>query len=1136
MIISDLAVRYRIPVFFLSAVVFVVGMACYRSLPLESAPDVNIPNVFVTTTYRGVAPEDVEQAITIPIEKKLKGISGVKKISSISSEGLSQINIEFQSEIPIEEAKLRVKDKVDLAKADLPKDLEDDPVITEINFSELPILQLALAGPCGIQRLTQIAEDLKEEIEGIRGVLEVEIVGHVKREIQIQVFPDRLALYGVPFTTLQAVIAGENQNVSGGSFRTPEGSYQLRVPSEFKSLEELESLVLSIGPRGPVYLRDVAKVVDGIQDRTSVSRLDGEPAVTLLIKKRIGENIVTIVDAVHAVVEKARPTWPAGTKVTSLMDRAKDIRLMVEDLENNFASGLLLVISVVCLALGLQNALVVSLSIPLSMLITFILLKALGITLNMVVLFSLTLAMGMLVDNAIVITENIYRFTQQGVPKIEAAMRATSEVAWPIIGSSATTIAAFLPLLAWTGIMGGFMIFLPKTVILTLTSCLFVSLVMSPAFAAVFLKPGKPSWATLSEGWQNGGEHPLLSGGGCILEGYRRLLRGALRMHGGVVLFAATVMIACFLFWLLRVGLQTPMEFFPSIEPHTAYINLKMPEGASLAYADAIIQETAIRLFAPEAGSEQEREGKIPRLQYAEAITPKVHEAKRSRRRYESPSFLPNIEHILESASTAMGQSMFMLNLPNHLAIQFVKLEERTEPTSQTLQTIERRLKSIAGAEIRVEKAEEGPPTGAPIHLEISGDDFSVLGKIASAVKAQLETVEHLRNIRSDLVQGAPTIRVEVDRKKAAFLGLSSDAIGFALKAAINGIVVSTFREGDEEYDITVRIVEEARPLIETLRNLLLPSPKVGLVPLTTVASIHYAGGMGSITRIQHRRTVTIKADVDETKTTSVAARSYVQSLLAKAFDPHRSSLSLPPGYRITFTGEFEFQKESEDFLSWAMGIAILLILFLLVLQFNSILRPCIILTSVLLSFSGVFLGLGLARLPFNIIMSGVGVISLAGVVVNNAIVLVDYTIQLMKRGMSRDDAIVAAGATRLRPVLLTAITTILGLIPMATGTSFDFHTFQFVFESESTMWWRSMAIPLIFGLGIATLLTLVVVPVLFRLEESIDEVADIPRRLFHSLVAVWWRPFDRLYGTHYADRGKTAERISTADNGEILP
>jgi multidrug efflux pump subunit AcrB len=1076
-IISDTAVTNRISVLVLAAMILVFGMYSYSTLPRESSPDITIPYVFVSTYYKGVSSSDIESSITTQIEKKLKGLDQVKKIQSVSSEGLSQINIEFLPGTDIDDVLQKVKDKVDESKNDLPTDLEIDPQVFEVNFSEMPIVVYLLNGNCGIPCLKKIADDLEDDIEGIPGVLEVDVTGGMEREIRVEVDPDKLTYYRIPITAFEQVLSAENQNTSGGVITLGEGRYQLHIPGEFENPEEIYDLVISSHEGHPIYLKDVARVVDGFKDETSRSRLNGKDAVSLSIKKRIGENIIEICDKIDTLIASHQKQWPKNTQITKVMDRAKEIHLMVADLENNIISGLILVIVVLLFALGLRNAVLVSLAIPFSMFLSFIFLQALNITLNMVVLFSLTLALGMLVDNAIVIVENVYRYMEQGVPRIEASMKATSEVAYPVLGSTLTTLAAFFPMIFWPGIMGEFMKFLPITLVITLLSSLIVALVINPALCAYFIKiPGNVEARAIdADEISKSGEKPIEIKG-LLLNSYHRFMRGALNYRLTVIGMAFTILFILFQIWMFYVGAEKSVEFFPPIDPKDAYVNVEMPEGADLEYIDRIMKKIEIAITGHAGNTNDPQKFNIS--DYGNAYVLHPHEKSRGGQ-FMGPSDLPSVEHIYIKAVETTGSSIFDNNSPNHIGVQFLDFEDRLSPSVADLDIIRNRVKYIPGAQITVQEAQEGPATGAPINIEISGDDFQTLGSISRQIREILQNVPHIMDVQDNYTEGIPTIKISIDRQKAALCDLTTNWIGHTLKTAFNGLDVSTYREHDEDFDITVTFGESDRQKAGILKKLMILSPAGQLVPLTTIATIDYSGSVGDIVRINHERVITVKANVDETKIPGPVARQQAEERL--------QSLALPAGYKMKFTGEFEDQQESQQFLSRAFVIALFLIFLILVTLFNSVTQPVIIMTSVILSLGGAFLGLTVIQSPFGIIMSGVGVISLAGVVVNNAIVLIDYTNKLIERGISVSDAVISAGATRLRPVLLTAITTVLGLLPMVTGVSYDFHRMAMSYASDSTQWWQSMSIVVIFGLLVATLLTLIVVPVLYSLFFSMN-------------------------------------------------
>ncbi len=1101
MIVSDTAVKKSTTVGVLAVLLIIFGIYCYKVLPRESDPDVTIPNVFISTSYRGVSPTDIETTVTIEIEKKLKGLDGLKKIKSVSSEGLSSINVEFVTGTDIDKAIQDVKDKVDEAMGDLPSDLEEDPSVFEVNFSEMPIVVFSLSGTCGLPCLKDIADDLKDEIEGIAGVLEVEVTGGLEREIRIEVAPEKLAYYGLTIDSFQTKVRSENSNTSGGNIQLGKGRFQLRVPGEFKTPEEIYGLILTTYNGEPVYLKDVARVVDGFKEETSRSRLDGREAVNIAVKKRSGENIISISKAVDKIIAEDQLSWPGGTEITKVLNKARDIEMMVADLENNILSGLVLVLIVIFFVMGIRNAILVSMAIPFSMLLSFTILYLMGITLNMVVLFSLTLGLGMLVDNAIVIVENCYRFMEQGADRVEAAMKATSEVAYPVIGSTFTTLAAFSPMLFWPGIMGEFMSYLPLTLIITLASSLFVALVINPAMASIFMKVKKRDRRhSENEGkTANGIEKPVVIKG-FLLTNYSRLLANALEKPLTIIATGFCILILLFQGWLLAVGLEKPVEFFPEIDPKGIYVNVDVPEGADLDYIDKIIQRVEFAVAGKTVLNEQNSTG-AP-MTVAEALAPKEYE-KPNGETYFGPSDLKNIKTVyMKGVVTAGGGSSFAANTPNHVGIRMLELDERWRSSHDTVADIRERVKDIPGGKITIAMEEEGPSTGAPINIEISGDNFAILGSIAKKLKDILVQVPHVKDVRDDFVEGIPSVQVVVDRQKAALFGMTTDMIGFALKSAYNGLEVSSFREGDEDYDITVQLEESNRKVVDILHELMLPTPSGQMVPLSTVARVTFAGSIGDINRINNERVVTVKANVDETKIPGPVARAQAAEFL--------KDFPLPSGYKITFTGEFEFQKESEEFLTKAFLVALLLIFLVLVTMFNSVSQPFIIMTSVILSLGGAFLGLTLFKSPFGIIMTGVGVISLAGVVVNNAIVLLDYTNRLRSRGYALKDAVISAGATRLRPVLLTAITTILGLIPMITGVSFDFRKGAISWVSESSQWWQSMAVVVVFGLIVATFLTLIVVPTLYFFFER---VTIVRRDMAQKIKKIYWKPYPFLAG-----------------------
>ncbi len=1029
MIVNRAAIQRQTTVLAILLFLVIAGLYCYLTLPREAEPDITIPYVFITTTYEGVAPEDMEKLITIPIERKLQGLSDTEEVRSTSSEGISTVSVKFRPGTIIDDVLQKVRDKVDQAKADLPPDLPDDPVIREVNLSEFPVIRVVLSGPFSLRRLKVLAEEYKDRIEAIPGVLEAKLTGGLDREIHVEFDLDRIAAYNMPFSSLIAAVSKGNVNMPGGSMDIGQGKYSVRVPEDFKHPSEIFSIVAFVRNGKPVYLRDVATIQDSHKDPLTMSRFDREPSVTLAVQKRSGENIVRVCDDVRNVVAELAPQMPPSLKVHLITDQSKYVRRMVSELENSILSGLLLVLSVILVFIGGRSAVFISLAIPYSMFITFSILTALGVTLNMVVLFSLVLAVGMLVDNGIVVVENIYRHMQQGKSRLDAANFGTDQVAWPIITSTLTTVGAFLPLLFWPGIMGEFMRFLPMTVIAALSGSLFVALVINPVLSARY-QTVKAVVGPVTEDEEVMRRQPL------VKRAYRGILGWALDHRVVVVLVFIAALggsAAAFAIW------GKGIEFFPAVDPESAYVFIKAPVGTNLEASDKLVQEVE-----------------------------------------EILKEYPDIEHTVANTGSVGGDIFSQGGTGTHISrvtMDFKDFRERTRPSPEVIKEIRARvLEAIKGAEVQVEEEKHGPPTGAAVNLEISGKDLNALGEMATRARKSIEDIPGLVDLRDNFVKGRPEIRVSIDKEKAALLGLDTYTIAYTVKAAINGAKVGVYREGKDEYDIVARLPDRDRHSMESLKRITVSGPKGEPIPITSLASFSLTSGVGTIMRKDQKRVVTITANVSGRLANDVI--SDIKERLAR--------MEWPRGYSHQFTGEQEEQKKAQAFLSKAFVAALFIIFLILITQFNSAVVPLIIMTSVLLSLIGVFFGLLVSGLAFGVIMTGIGVISLAGVVVNNAIVLIDYYQQLLLRGYNVRDALIRAGLVRFRPVMLTAITTILGLLPMATGVSIDFRRLAVEVGGESSQWWGPMAVAVIFGLGLATLLTLVVVPVLCSLAQGL--------------------------------------------------
>jgi multidrug efflux pump len=1099
---TDLAIRNTTSIAALVFIVGILGITAYLTIPKESSPEITVPMIHISTVYPGVAPMDMETLVTRVIEEELNKIPDIKQLTSTSDMGFSSIIAEFDNSMDTNAALQKVREKVDLARTKLPSDAED-PVLSEFNFADWPIMQVNISGQYDLVRLKDVAEDLQQRLEQIPSILDVRLSGGLEREVRVDVDLAHLQYYGIAFSDVINAIRSENVTIPGGAIDVGTQAFLVRVAGEFQDTDVIGDVVVKVFDGRPVYVRDVATVDFGFRDRTSYARLNGDPVVTLDIVKRSGENIIETAEAVKRTIEAQRAGFPPTTTVIITSDQSEDIRAMVMSLENNIISGLILVVAVLLFFLGARNSAFVAISIPLSMLLSFIVMQLLGMTMNMVVLFSLILALGMLVDNAIVVVENIYRHIEQGHDNYAAARLAVGEVAVPIIAATLTTLAAFFPLLFWPGIVGEFMGFLPLTLIITLSSSLFVALVIVPPLCAMFMRlesappaPLRPAarWVLLGAaalfllfvavanvlgalllGLTMAGLYALhtfvLSRLGRrfqdvtvprVVDAYERRLRWALENRGLVMLGAlGTFVGAIFLFASFNAG----SEYFPeSIPPSSVSIRVDVPAGTAASFTDAITQRI---------------EGRLPGI-------PGMEDA----------------ESVVTTVSEGSGGGFLGGSAAGSVTINFVDFDRRERDVFETLRLLQAQVGSgLAGADIKVEKPQNGPPTGKPVNIEIAGADVDQL-KLLSARAMQTINASpvfaRLEGLENDMESGRPELVIEVDRERAALYELSTSQVGNTIRTAIQGAEAAKFRAGRDEYDIVVRLAEPYRNDLESLRDLTVMADG-RQVPLLSVARWHVDEGLGTVRRKDLDRVATISSDVRAGEQTNAVIAD-----MQRALEPFIASL--PPGYTLRFTGQMEDQAEAMRFLGNAFMIAVLLIAFILMTQFNSVLKPIIIMTSVIMSTVGVLLGLIVFRMPFGIIMTGVGVISLAGVVVNNAIVLIDYIDLLRERdGLDRREAVVQAGRTRFRPVLLTAMTTVLGLVPLATGFNFDFIGLftnldpNIYWGGEQAAWWGPMAIAVIAGLSFATVLTLGMVPVLYSL---LDDLGDFFARHFTAVGA----------------------------------
>lgn len=1027
-----LFVNNKVVIYIFTFIIVLAGISAYVSLPRESSPSIEIPYVFISTVYVGVSPEEIEKLVTMEIEKQVKAIPDIKQITSVSRESFSSVTIEFNPNIKIDDALQKVRDKISVAKANMPSDIEE-PMVTEVNFSELPMLYINVAGNYGLAKLKEIADNMSDKIEGVPGVLSAEVVGGLEREVKINVDANRLKYYSLSLNDVSNAIGGENLNIPGGSVDIGDLNYLIRVPGEVEDPKIFGDLVVKSGQDGnPIYVRDVAQVIYGYKDRTTYSRENGIEAVTIIIKKQSGENLVRIADDIKEIVKDEEKNLPVGVTLSLTGDESKQIINTVHELENGVITGVILVVIVLFLFLGLRIASLTATSIPLSFLISFIVLNAMGVTLNIVVLFTLILVLGIIVDDAIVVMENIYRLQdKEDYTPYNAALEGPREVAFPVTIATLTIISSFFPLLFFPGIVGEFMRYLPLTLIVCLFSSLFVAMVISPVQAAVFINVKKQKEKEAKKKFRPIGrflEHFDEKFFSTTMKWYEKTLRYVLKHRFMTISGTVTLLIASFVVYYF---FNNGVEFFPKVEPSQTSVNITMPSGTNIEKTNEFtkIVEQKIKPF-------------------------------------------DDIEYYVSNVGSSTNPMDFGGSTSNKstVTVNFYDKLDRKRSSFEAVEDIRRALDGLAGGDIDIQSQTGGPPTGPPVNIELSGDDFVRLGQIAEQIKQQIKDIPGLTDLKSDFNESRPEIKITIDRERAALYKLNTASIASTIRTAINGFEASKFRVGEDEYDITVRLEKSQRDNVTAIENLFITNRDGDNIPITSVAKIEFSGGLEAINRKDSKRVVTVSGNAE-----GRLGNDVLKDVMTRLKD-----YKMPDGYLITYTGESEDQEEASAFLGQAFLLSLLLIFLFMVMEFNSLRTPLIIMFSVLLSLIGVFFGLLVTRTPFGIMMTGIGVISLGGIVVRNAIVLLDFQKELEKRGLSRDEALVQSGVIRLRPVFLTAACTILGLVPLTTGVDFDWRSFSWVIGGENTAFWRPMGVAIIFGLTVSTFLTLVVIPAIF--------------------------------------------------------
>jgi len=1263
--ITDFAISNRTAIIVLTIALSIGGLLSYFALPKESQPQIEFATIVVTTIYPGASPDDVESIITQEVEREVATISGLDEVRSTSTEGVSSIIAEFFPDKDIEEASQEVRDAVDRAKTEFPSDVEE-PIVADIDFADFPVLTVNLLTDGSLTALRRTAEDLQDEIESVAGVSGVDLLGGLEREVQVDVDIAALQGYNLSINDVVDAIRSENTNIPGGSVDVGPENYLVRVNGEFEDPNEILDFVVKAPGGTPIYVRDVADVRFGYKDRSSYARLDilqlenadGEmtpvedaenlQVIRLNVKKAVGENIIEVVKSTEEIIEAFE--LPSNTSYVLTGDQSEQVEILVTDLENNIIAAILFVVAVLLFFLGVRNAVLVGLAIPLTMFLSFLVFSVMGQTLNFIILFSLIIALGMMVDNAVVIIENIYRFRDEGYGRWEAARKGTGEVGLAVAASTATTVAAFAPMLLWPGIIGKFMGYMPLTLIITLTSSLFVALIINPVIAGYFIRTdaelkasaaverdprtrrialGLVAFTALVVGIANWKTLIFLAIAvpGLILlyrkalypahqrfanktvprmtEAYRNFLgwmlqrdytmrRGLLRntlalgsftlgfllLIGGAVLNALAPPAGLLLMAPGGIALLIGVIGFIVHSLETAYLGGRVSVKAGLIFGGIVLTLVGLLSLGGKITYGAEGEGGIM-LVLEMLILPIVivtagifgtvfGERNQKRTNFDSPyliltdnrsrlltatfgtligvialffvaptgvEFFPTTDpnQILITAEAPVGTTIersnevseevfgridqLIANDPataantenistsvgvggdaqfgggsasaerSSVTLNMVDYADRAEESSNTIRRIRESLSGIPGVDLQVTQDEGGPPTGAAVNIEVNGPSFEGIQDVANQLKGQLETaveegrIEGLVDIRDNLNSGRPEYRVEIDRERAAAFGLNTQKVALAVRSAVNGVEASQWRDGKDEYDVTVRLREDDRASLREIESLTVFN-EGQQVPLVAVARIVPASGLGSVTRLDQERVVTVLGDAAPGANAN-AVLAQVQAELAPVIE------EISRDYTIAYTGANEEQNESFSFLTTALLMGLALITIILIAQFNSVKNPLIIMVAVGLSLIGVMLGLILTRTPFGL-MTFIGVISLAGIVVNNAIVLVDYIEQLRDRGEDKQEAIVDGGATRLRPVLLTAFTTVIGLIPLTFGINIDFVGLMvdlnpsFSIGSENTQFWGPMGTAIISGLTFATFLTLVIVPVMYSAFDSL--------------------------------------------------
>ncbi|MBL0005956.1 MAG: efflux RND transporter permease subunit [Saprospiraceae bacterium] len=1105
--LTSWSIDNRTSIFIITVLITLAGIMSYMAIPKEQFPDVTVPQIFVTTIYPGASPSDIEQLVTKPIEKELKGLSGVKKITSSSVQDFSNIIVEFNTDLDVAQCKQKVKDGVDKAKRDLPSDLLDDPTITEFDISEIPIMNVNIAGDYSLDRLKDFADKVQDRIEEMREITRVDMIGALEKEVQINVDKYKLAAATLTFRDIENALAYENATISAGNVDIGGMTRSVSIRGDFKSVEEIKNLVISSQAGAIMFLKDVAEVKMGHEEQESFSRLNTRNVISLNVIKRTGENLIEASDKIKIIVEDLQKNeFPENLEVTITGDQSRATRVTLHDLINTIIIGFILVTLILMFFMGLTDAIFVAMSVPLSMCIAFMILPALGFTLNFIVLFAFLLALGIVVDDAIVVMENTHRIYHDE-PKltiVQAAKKAAGEVFLPVLSGTATTLAPFFPLVFWGGIFGKFMHYLPVTIIITLTASLLVAYVINPVFAVWFMgdpvREGKiidpakqkrrrifgyallvlTTVAFYMSGNIGMGNFVLVcivfaflykyvlskgvkwfqqKGWPGIQSRYAGFLAWALR-HPWKLLFGMTILL--FASCGITLTRQSNVVLFPKADPNFIYVYLTLPVGTDVNVTDSLTS----------------------------VIEAKVIETLGENN--------PMVESVITNVALGASEDQFdraATSNKGKVGVAFVEYSKRNGVSTRDFMDKIRKATSgiIPGAEIVVDQEQGGPPTPKPISVEIIGDDFDKLIAASKLVHHYLDSlaIPGVEELRSDMIVSKPEISIEIDRDRANREGVSTLQIGSEFRTAILGREATKFRDGEDEIPVMIRLKEDQRTNINAVENLNITFRDMNMggilrsIPMGSLADINYTNTFGGVRRKDLERIVTISSNI-------TAEFQPKQTQVVNAVKDAIAQIPQQDGVTIGFAGEDAEMLDAINFLGRSLVISIFIILLILVAQFNSIGKTLIIMTEVVFSVIGVLLGMAIFNMDFVVIMMGVGIVALAGIVVRNGILLVEFTDKLRHDGMEVREAIIEAGRIRMTPVLLTATAAILGLLPLAIGFNIDFASLlstgdpKIFLGGDSVAFWGPLSWTIIFGLGFATFITLVILPAMYLVGHNV--------------------------------------------------